>query len=153
MDLSSNVSEIIWLVILVAFICGIILGVVAYHFLVKSKEETKLQTRIDTLESELDSYKTKVNDHFLTTAQLVNRLTEDYRHMHRHLASGADELCTSEAAQGQFQETLISTSSLLSGDEQGHDDAHLVDPPKDYVPKESLVNSNHPESSKNVSPS
>ncbi len=52
-----------------------------------------LETRLErALESRAD-YEAEVAEHFATTAQLLNRMTEDYRSVYSHLAGGAEKLC------------------------------------------------------------
>lgn len=41
---------------------------------------------------ELERYRGRVVEHFTTTAELVNRMTADYRAVYEHLASGAHNL-------------------------------------------------------------
>lgn len=137
MEASLGLAEIVWLVGVLAFIFGLVIGVMAYHFISRSKGGTKLQKRIDILESEIETYQKKVNNHFMTTAQLVNQLTENYREVHRHLASSADELCTNEDIQDQLQDALMSAGGLLSTDDKHRDNSDFIAPPKDYAPKES----------------
>ena len=138
MDLSSNLSALIWLELALVFITGIAIGAIGYHFIHGSKNGAgRLHKRIKSLESELESYKTKVNDHFVTTAGIINRLTESYREVHQHLAMSADKLCDDEVIQHHFQDALLSTNSLLSTESSsaGNDIEKLPDtPPKDYAP-------------------
>ena len=52
-----------------------------------------LETRLErALENRAD-YEAEVAEHFATTAQLLNRMTEDYRSVYSHLAGGAEKLC------------------------------------------------------------
>ena len=52
-----------------------------------------LEARLEkALEGRAD-YEAEVAEHFATTAQLLNRLTEDYRAVYGYLAEGARELC------------------------------------------------------------
>lgn len=53
----------------------------------KALDEDLRETR-----RELDTYRESVHAHFNTTAQLVNRLTDDYRAVYQHLARGARDL-------------------------------------------------------------
>ncbi|MGR9090982.1 MAG: YhcB family protein [Gammaproteobacteria bacterium] len=55
------------------------------------------------LRSELDEYKENVNEHFQTTAGLLHDMTEQYRAVYEHMASGAQNLCDPETAQSQIE--------------------------------------------------
>ena len=64
----------------------------------KSKRDVilDLEHRLErALESRAD-YEAEVAEHFAQTAQLLNRMTEDYRAVYSHVASGADKLCDGE---------------------------------------------------------
>ena len=68
----------------------------------------------------------QITDHFRGTADRVNRLTEDYRDLHSHLAQGAMSLCTPAAG-----DTPLLTS--LSGSGARNTIAASVNPPLDYA--------------------
>lgn len=55
---------------------------------------------------ELKQYKTEVSSHFEQTATLVNDLTDHYRKVHQHLATGAQGLCQDQAAGLALQSSL-----------------------------------------------
>lgn len=56
------------------------------------KKSLQLDQELRETRQELDRYRNSVVEHFTTTAQLVNKLTEDYRAVYQHLARGAQEL-------------------------------------------------------------
>lgn len=63
------------------------------------------------LRRELESYRKKVSDHFVRTAELVNNLTDSYKAVFDHLRQGADELLDEETKRqhlelGQSEETV-----------------------------------------------
>ena len=87
------------------------------------------ETRIRASEAALDDYRRQVTEHFRGTADRVNRLTEDYRDLHAHLAQGAMGLCNPSANEAPLLTSLSgsgSASRLVSG-------ANLH-PPLDYAP-------------------
>lgn len=56
------------------------------------KRSLQLDQELRELRDELDRYRSGVVEHFTTTAQLVNKLTADYRAVYQHLSRGAQEL-------------------------------------------------------------
>jgi uncharacterized protein len=88
-----------------------------------------LETRLErALESRAD-YEADVAEHFAETAQLLNKLTNDYRAVYSHLASGAEKLCDGEVN--------ISSAALENVTETADIPAQLVDvmQPLDYAPR------------------
>jgi len=65
--------------------------------------------KIKELTTEHDKYRKQVDDHFVNTAVLFKGLTEQYRDVYRHIASGAGELCSEEAKalQTDLEETAL----------------------------------------------
>lgn len=74
------------------------------------KRSMQLDHELREARTELDRYRTQVVEHFTTTANLVNKLSADYRAVHDHLARGAQEL-----ARGQVPriESLVSAEPPL----------------------------------------
>ncbi|MDX9739902.1 MAG: YhcB family protein [Gammaproteobacteria bacterium] len=56
------------------------------------KRSLQLDQDLRETRQELERYRTSVVEHFTTTAQLVNKLTDDYRAVYQHLARGAQDL-------------------------------------------------------------
>jgi len=89
----------------------------------------ELETRLErALESRAD-YEADVAEHFGQTAQLLNKLTNDYRAVYNHLASGADKLCDGEVT--------IPPASLERQETGAEIPANMVDitQPLDYAPR------------------
>ncbi len=83
---------------LVAIFC-LILGVVCGLLFGRAtnapyQEAQSLKDSLEQVQSEYDAYKSEVTQHFTKTAELVNSMTDNYRNVHTHLASGAQTLCT-----------------------------------------------------------
>jgi len=55
------------------------------------------------LKTELGDYQDSVTEHFQTTAGLLQDMTEQYRAVYEHMASGAQNLCDQETAQSQIE--------------------------------------------------
>lgn len=72
-------------------------GGIAGYFIarqIKDKRTRQLEQNLETARNELGNYRQDVNRHFLKTSLLFNKLTDDYREVYEHLASGAQNLCS-----------------------------------------------------------
>jgi len=88
-----------------------------------------LENRLErALESRAD-YEAEVAEHFSTTAQLLNRMTDDYRAVYNHLATGADKLCDGSVT--------IPPASLEASEDEAEIPVHMLDitQPLDYAPR------------------
>lgn len=59
----------------------------------KDKRTLELEDKLAATRTELADYRGEVNQHFLKTSLLVSKLTNDYREVYEHLATGAQKLC------------------------------------------------------------
>ena len=60
------------------------------------KEMQDLQTKLSKADEELTAHRKHVTEHFMTTATLVNNMTDSYRALYEHMATGAKSLCDKE---------------------------------------------------------
>jgi len=97
----------------------------------QSQKNREVERKLDQVLQDKKAYEDEVVEHFTDTAKLLNSLTESYRDVHNHLASGAAELC-----HGQGPVVL---GHLDGNREDAEIPAHLADvqPPLDYAPKTS----------------
>ena len=98
------------------------------------QRQRDLERRLLENELALRDYKSQVTAHFKGTAERVNRLTEDYRDLHQHLAEGALGLC--EPRQPGEEPPLL-TSLGGSGYRAAAAVPGAVSPPLDYAPRTS----------------
>ena len=87
-----------------------------------------LEQRLErALESRAD-YESEVTEHFAQTAQLFDRLTNDYRAVYQHLAIGAEKLSDG---------SVKLDPAILTIDDQNDISPYMLDvaPPLDYAPK------------------
>jgi uncharacterized membrane-anchored protein YhcB (DUF1043 family) len=77
------------------FAFGIAVGMgLAYLTICNSRRRAQeLQEKCDALQREFESYRGEVGQHFLRTSELVQKMTESYRDVYEHLASGSQVLC------------------------------------------------------------
>ncbi len=86
------------------------------------------ERKLDQVLQDKRAYEDEVLDHFAKTSKLLNNLSDSYRDVHSHLATGAANLCQGH---GPF---------MVEGE---RDDAEIpphlttVRPPLDYAPKSS----------------
>ena len=67
------------------------------------------------------------------TAELVQHMTESYKEVYQHLASGAQDLCSNEVA-GKL--LPAETDAVFESNESPEETGGLI-PPKDYATKQS----------------
>ncbi|HIF17236.1 MAG TPA: DUF1043 family protein [Cycloclasticus sp.] len=93
---------------MLGLIVGIIVGFALFYAFSKF-DKSGDSSRIKELEAEHQQYRKKVDDHFVNTAVLFKGLTEQYRDVYRHIASGAGDLCSEEAkaVQIDLEETAL----------------------------------------------
>ena len=89
------------------------------------------ERKLDQLTQDKRAYEEEVVEHFTQTAALLNTLTESYRNVHNHLASGAETLC--------HENGPVSLGRLQGRADDAEIPAHLarIQPPLDYAPKSS----------------
>jgi uncharacterized membrane-anchored protein YhcB (DUF1043 family) len=80
---------------------------------IKDKRTLQLEQQLEASQQQLTDYRQDVNRHFLKTSLLVSKLTDNYREVYEHLATGAQKLCTE---QPRTPELKLPDSSILSTD-------------------------------------
>ena len=116
----SNLSSetIVMLLALVGAVCGIAGYVIAR---LGQRRAGGGKTAAE-LKTELSDYKENVAEHFQTTASLLHDMTEQYRSVYEHMASGAQTLCDPERATSQIESLragLLPASVSPVGDGEG----------------------------------
>jgi hypothetical protein len=138
-DLLTN-EWLFWLaVLLLGLGIGFILG---RNNNTHPPQQQNLQQQLMETQTQLTTYKEQVNEHFANTATLINSLSENYRQIHQHLASGAHLLCDDPDTARDI--THASDASFVSQDiPENFDEQQLamVTAPMDYAPRKTA---NHP---------
>jgi len=88
----GEISILAWLGGLIMFAIGGATGFFISRQL-KDKRTRELEEKLTATRMELVDYRSEVNQHFLKTSLLVSKLTNDYREVYEHLATGAQKLC------------------------------------------------------------
>ena len=122
-----------WLIGLISFAIGLIVGAILYkQFKSDEAKVQMLEEKLEALEHEHESYKDNVHAHFNNTAHLLNNLTDSYREVYRHMATGAQSLCPEYISDqlshsAEAQESLTRDTFSESPEEPA--------PPRDYADK------------------
>ncbi|MFD2229685.1 YhcB family protein [Alkalimarinus sediminis] len=122
----------------IAFLSGAFLGILIYRAIRSdASRSARVEQQMDELQQTHTRYQAQVSDHFVQTAHLINRLNQDYRDIHNHLAKGATELCSEDSAN-----SLLSLSSetpeqpiIDHQEEISEIEKIYAEPPRDYAPK------------------
>lgn len=75
------------------FIIGLTIGGIAGRW--RGKHDNKsleLEKEVDQLRSDMNQYRDEVGEHFNKTGELFNTMTQNYRDIYEHLATGAQKL-------------------------------------------------------------
>lgn len=118
-----------WLTAIGCLAAGAAAGWLLRIFLDPSEQKLRdAETRIRASEAALEDYRRQVTEHFRGTADRVNRLTEDYRDLHTHLAEGAMGLCSPSASEAPLLTSLSGSGSRVITSSAS------LNPPLDYAP-------------------
>ena len=124
----------IWLISIGAFALGTIIGLLIAGRLDVSPSKVKhLEEQVRKLKDSHSQYRDSVSDHFTMTAELVQHMTESYRDVYQHLATGAQDLCSGEAA----SKLLPAESDAVFETVNIAEEASSLAPPRDYAAKQS----------------
>jgi uncharacterized membrane-anchored protein YhcB (DUF1043 family) len=92
----------------------------------------ELENQIRDIKDNHLTYKDNVSEHFSLTADLVQHMTESYREVYQHLASGAQDLCSNEVA----SKLLPAGSDAVFDSNENSATTSGLSPPKDYAAKQ-----------------
>jgi uncharacterized membrane-anchored protein YhcB (DUF1043 family) len=73
---------------------GAVLGcMITYALMARNGRTHQLQIELNQLKDNFRDYRDQVTHHFMRSSQLVQEMTQSYRSVYEHLASGAQRLC------------------------------------------------------------
>lgn len=130
--------------LITAAVSGLLVGglfgyLIAVGFTPKGGQSRRtLENRLKSTEQQLVDYQTHVTQHFERTADLVNNLTESYKDVHAHLASGAANLADPKVGQ-QFLANTDSTWAPSEKSDDLVDENASIEPPKDWAPRKGTL--------------
>lgn len=121
-------QETIWIIAIVALAVGLLIGFLMGKSGSSETQRKTLEEELNGSRAEMDRYKQEVTTHFEQTASLVNELTEQYRKVHQHLATGAQNLCPDQAA-GRSLQSSLQPKLEKSASEAEHSDISKIEQP------------------------
>lgn len=119
-------STLGWVVVIVlAAALGFGLGLLRSR---SSGKVAEMQRERDTAREELGNYRREVDAHFERTAELFDKVTDDYRNLYDHLAVSARQLGaipgeSSEAPLARPEQRRLATEEAITGTEPSPADA------------------------------
>ena len=123
----------IWLAAIAALAVGIVIGVVFASRLNTSPSRVhELENQIRNLKENHIEYEYSVSDHFSMTAELGQHMTESYKEVYQHLATGAQDLCSTEVA----SKLLPASTDAVFDSNSANEESRGLLPPKDYAAKQ-----------------
>lgn len=126
-----------WLLYLIVFSVGGFAGYVLAKTRNPDTRVRELEEHLHSLQDKFERYQESVTQHFVTTAKLVNNVTQSYREVHEHLQRGAETLCADNRRHGSGNpshafERLDAPRTLQGTLAEDH---YAVEPPRDYATK------------------
>ena len=123
-----NLDLIILIIVVILVILAGVGVFMASRISGDKKRIRELEGKLNDAKKDLDVYRSEVNDHFKKTSELFSTMTESYKAVYLHLAEGAQDLCTSDAAllkgadsdflKVTHEESDESPEAQVSGEEQ-----------------------------------
>jgi uncharacterized membrane-anchored protein YhcB (DUF1043 family) len=80
------------LIFLAIFLVGGIIGFVICRFTLGRKKEAAQQQELDSTKAELEHYKSQVNNHFTSSAELMEQVASSYQALYSHMAGQSQTL-------------------------------------------------------------
>ena len=121
-----------WIIVASSLLAGVVIGLLIGGKLSANPSRVKeLEAQLRDAKETERRYRDNVSDHFSMTADLVHHMTESYREVYEHLASGAQDLCPEEVA-GKL---LPTKKDAAFSDEASEGEIGALVPPKDYAAK------------------
>lgn len=71
-----------------------------------AKQKETMEQQLGQMQREFENYRMQVNQHFGTTASLINNMTASYRAVFEHLVQGAQQLSATERTQVELEDSV-----------------------------------------------
>ena len=123
-----------WIIVASSLLAGVVIGLLIGGKLSANPSRVKeLEAQLREAKETDRRYRDNVSDHFSMTADLVHHMTESYRDVYQHLASGAQDLCSGEVA----SKLLPANSDAVFDTANSSEEPNPIAPPRDYAAKQS----------------
>jgi uncharacterized membrane-anchored protein YhcB (DUF1043 family) len=84
----------LWVIGILGILIGTVLGcMITYSLMTRNGRTRQLQLELNQLKENFQDYRDQVTQHFMRSSELVQEMTNSYRSVYEHLASGAHHLC------------------------------------------------------------
>ncbi len=95
----TDMPAYMWpLITVLALILGLLIGgFIGHRSTTAYRHAQAAERELRRLREEQARYRQRVKEHFVTTAELINRMTDAYREVFRHLVASSQELCGPDA--------------------------------------------------------
>lgn len=113
------------LMLALTFFGGLLVGLVVAVVLLPRFKGSQIQDQQEKHEQQLKQQQQTLDEHFLRTAELMNKLSVSYRDMTEYLADSAHQLCSEDGLR------LVHSKSL---EPLINSDTKPLSPPLDYAP-------------------
>ena len=122
----------IWFIAIGCLAIGIVIGAAFTRQLGTHAARVKeLEEEIENIMESHEEYRENVSEHFNVTSELINQMTGKYKEVYEHLASGAQDLCSTQVA----EKLLPIESDAVFEKETSGDEPPQIYAPKDYATK------------------
>jgi uncharacterized membrane-anchored protein YhcB (DUF1043 family) len=92
--MADGVTAWQWVLACFAFGSGVLVGILVAQAIGRRRDRhSGLRTELARVKAEHQAYRNEVYAHFAKTAELFQEMTDTYRSVYEHLATGAGELC------------------------------------------------------------
>ena len=81
---------------------GLLAAGAAIGFYLARLGQAAEQAKLDEVESEFDTYREQVTEHFAETASRFTAIGQQYRELYDHLAAGSEALCLTDKIEGKL---------------------------------------------------
>ena len=123
----------IWLIGIACLALGLVIGAAFASRLGGGPTRVReLEDQLRRLRESDKEYRESVSEHFSGTAELVQQMTESYKDVYQHLATGAQALCSAEVASRLLPSN---TDAVFENTPAELEDLGIL-PPKDYAAKQ-----------------
>jgi uncharacterized membrane-anchored protein YhcB (DUF1043 family) len=125
-----------WLWASVVFAVGGAAGYIIARQL-KDQHTRKVEEELSKAKAELSDYRSQVDRHFLKTSLLFSKMTDNYREVYEHLATGAQALCGEKATLSRLD--LPEKKILPEAAAETADTTEAVEPTEVTAPAETTA--------------